>query len=307
MSIYGKVSAISEVLNFYKNSGIVPGTCQRGVFMEAYSVLMTVWKNENPVFFETAVESMVAQTVRTDDFVIVCDGPLTAALDAVIEKFTQAYPELFHIVRLPENVGIGKANSFGLEYCKNDLVAKMDADDIAVHDRCQKQLELFRDNPQLMVAGGFIEEFDKDPANPFAVRSVPVDNDEIRKFARRRQPFNNMTVMYRRHAVVAAGGYRNYRRNEDYDLYLRMLHAGNYAQNLPEILVQARVNNGAYSRRASWATLDGCVRSRWYAYRIGYSSLLDFLICAIGELIIVVSPRKLQHFIYQRFLRKKSK
>ena len=274
--------------------------------MEAYSVLMTVWKNENPAFFETAVESMVAQTVRTNDFVIVCDGPLTEQLDAVIEKFTRAYPDLFQIVRLPENVGIGKANSFGLEYCKNDLVAKMDADDIAVHDRCEKQLELFRENPQLMVAGGLIEEFDQDPDKPFAVRSVPICNEDIRKFARRRQPFNNMTVMYRRKAVDAVGGYRDFRRNEDYDLYLRMLHAGSYAMNLSGILVKARVNNGAYSRRASWATLDGCVRSRWYAYKIGYASLLDFLICAVGELIIVISPRKLQHFIYQRFLRKKS-
>lgn len=275
--------------------------------MEAYSVLMTVWKNENPVFFDLAVESMVCQTVRTNDFVIVCDGPLTEALDAVIDKYTRKYPELFQIVRLPENVGIGKANSFGLKYCKNDLIAKMDADDIAVPVRCEKQLELFENQEKLMVAGGFIEEFDQDPEAPFAIRSVPTQNDEIRKFARRRQPFNNMTVMYRREAVKAVGGYRDFRRNEDYDLYLRMLHAGCYAQNLPDILVKARVNNGAYSRRASWATFDGCMKSRWYGYKIGYSSLLDFLVCVLGELVIVISPRKLQHFIYQRFLRKETK
>lgn len=275
--------------------------------MEAYSVLMTVWKNENPVFFEAAIESMIRQTVRTNDFVIVCDGPLTEQLDAVIEKYSCTYPDLFQIICLPVNVGIGKANSFGLEYCKNDLVAKMDGDDIAVPDRCEKQLEMFRNNDQLMVAGGYIEEFDQDPNEPFAIRSVPTEYEEIRKFARRRQPFNNMTVMYRRSAVRAVGGYRDFRRNEDYDLYLRMLNAGYYAKNISDILVKARVNKGAYSRRASWSTLDGCVRSRWNAYRIGYSSLLDFLVCAIGETIIVISPIKLQHFIYQQFLRKKSK
>lgn len=271
--------------------------------MESYSVLMTVYHAENPEHFDMAIRSILDQTCRTDDFVIICDGPLTDALDLVLERYIRDYPDLFHIVRLPENVGIGQANNAGLKQCKHDLVAKMDADDIAVPDRCEKQVARFRENPKLTILGGIIEEFDQDPQAPFAVRHVPAGYDQIRKFARRRQPFNNTTVMYRRSAVEAVGGYRELRRCEDFDLYIRLLHAGFYAENLQDVLVKVRVDNGACSRRASSSTLKGVIRSRWYSFRIGYSSLLDFMICVAGETVILVCPSSVQQFIYNSFLR----
>lgn len=272
--------------------------------MENYSVLMSVYEKADPVHFEAAMQSILAQTVPTNDFVIVCDGPLTPALSSVLARYDRSNPGVFQIVQLPENVGIGAAANIGLKHCKNDLVAKMDADDIAIADRCERQLEQFQQNPDLIVLGGYIEEFDEDPNCPFSIRSVPESNEEIRKFARRRQPFNNMTVMYRQSAVHAVGGYRSFRRSEDYDLYLRLLQNGYLAGNIPQILVKARVNRHAHARRASWSTLKGCAESRWYAFRIGYSSFWDFLICVTGELVIFISPNKVQQMLYSRFLRK---
>ncbi len=272
--------------------------------MEKYSVLMTVYHKADPDFLVEAVQSMLEQTVPTDDFVIVCDGPLTEALDGILEDFASRYPGLFRIVRLPENVGIGMANNAGLPHCQYDLVAKMDADDLAVPARCELQLRLFQKKPDLTVVGGYIAEFDHDLNRPFAVRSVPADNEAIRKYAKRRQPFNNTTVMLRRSAVLEVGGYRNFRRAEDYDLYIRLLNAGFMAENIPSTLVNVRVDNAACSRRASWDTLKGCARSRWHAFRLGYSSLLDVAVCVCGEFVIWISPPGVQRFIYNHFLRK---
>lgn len=272
--------------------------------MDSYSVLMTVYHGEDPRQFDTAIRSMLDQTYRTDDFVIVCDGPLTKELDDILEKYGNENPGLFQVVRLPENVGIGAANNAGLKHCRNDLVAKMDADDISVPDRCEKQVARFMENGDLIVLGGMIQEFDQDPDQPFAVRKVPTDNVGIREFARRRQPFNNTTVMYRRAAVESVGGYRKLRRCEDFDLFIRLLHAGIYAENLEDILVKVRVDNGACSRRASLSTLRGCVSSRWYSFRIGYCSILDFLICVGGELVILICPSSVQHYIYNSLLRR---
>ena len=271
--------------------------------MEAYSVLMSVYVKENSINFAAAIESMLNQSVMTNDFVIVCDGPLTDELDSVLEHYDHAYPGLFHILRMPENVGIGAAANFGLRECKNDLVAKMDADDIAVVQRCEKQLALFEADPELAVCGGYIAEFDKDPADPFAIRAVPVSNKDIRKFAKRRQPFNNMTVMYRRRAVYEVGAYKSFRRCEDYDLYVRLLHAGFKAANLAEVLVYARVDSGALARRASWHTLSGCAGSRWNSYKLGYSSLFDVVVCVAGEFLILVCPERIRHWIYSKLLR----
>lgn len=272
--------------------------------MEKYSVLMTVYHKEDPKQFVTAIRSMLDQTVTSDDIVIVCDGPLTEELDRALDEFRQQNPGVFNIVRLEENVGIGAAANIGLQHCRYDLVAKMDADDIAVPERCEMQLRRFDECPELKVLGGHIEEFGDDPAVPFSVRKVPLSNEQIRKFARRRQPFNNMTVMYRRCAVQAVGGYRDFRRSEDFDLYLRLLAAGNYAENLDRVLVKARVNEGAFQRRGSWATLCGCARSRWYSYKIGYASLTDVCVCVAGELVIMLSPHGVKKFIYSHFLRK---
>lgn len=272
--------------------------------MENYSVLMSVYAGADQEHFDRAIESMLSQTAPTNNFVIVCDGPLTPALDAVLDSYAERYPSVIVPVRLPQNVGVGKAANEGLAHCKNDLVAKMDADDVSVSNRAELQLAMFKNDPDLAVCGGFIEEFGDDPDLPHSVRAVPTENEDIRRFAKRRQPFNNMTVMYRRSAVLDVGGYRDYRRSEDYDLYIRLLHAGYKAANLKDVLVKARVDTSAYSRRASFGTLQGCVRSRWRSYRIGYSSLVDVCICVVGEFVIIVSPPKLQQYIYRKFLRK---
>ena len=130
-------------------------------------------------------------------------------------------------------------------------------------------------------------------------------NEAIHKFARRRQPFNNPTVMYKRDVIIKAGGYRPLRRCEDYDLYVRLLYAGCYAENLSDVLVKYRADRMALARRASWSTFKGCVQSRWGAFKIGYSSLWDFLVCCVGEAFICICPAKLQHYIYMKLFRKK--
>lgn len=275
--------------------------------MESYSVLMSVYHKADPTFFDAALASLVNQSVQSDDIVIVCDGPLTAELDAVLDRYEQQYPAIFQIVRLTENVGIGEAANAGLAHCKNDLIAKMDADDIAVAQRCEWQLERFAQCPELTVLGGYIAEFDQDPDQPTTVREVPLTNDKIRTFARRRQPFNNQTVMYRRSAVLKVGGYNKMRRSEDFDLYTRLLCAEYYCENLSEVLVQVRVDQGALNRRASRDTLKGCIDSRWRSYKMGYCSLWDVTVCVGGELFILLCPTALQRWIYRRFLRKSTK
>lgn len=271
--------------------------------MDNYSVLMSVYFREKPEHLKACIESMLAQTLPTNDFVIVCDGPLTSELDAVLDHFDRTHPGLFQLVRLPENVGIGAAANIGLQHCKNEYIAKMDADDISVPRRCEIEMELFRQNPKLSVVGGYIAEFDEDPQTPFAIRQVPLQHKDILVFARRRQAFNNVSVMYKKSAVEAVGGYRPLKRCEDFDLYTRLLHTGHVTRNVDTVLVSARVDRGGASRRASMATLKGISASRWYAVKIGFASLGDYLFCVLGELFIMVTPRCVSRYVYQKFLR----
>ena len=109
----------------------------------AYSVLMSVYAKENAAYFSDAVESMLHQSCPPDQFVLVCDGPLTPGLDEAIQRFTASRDGgLFRVLRLPENVGLGRALQAGLPLCDHDLVARMDSDDLALPLRKEHQLAL---------------------------------------------------------------------------------------------------------------------------------------------------------------------
>ena len=269
-----------------------------------YSVLMSVYAKEKPEHLDTAIQSMLDQTVKTNDFVIVCDGPLTEALDRVLQKYKSQNPEVIRLVRLPQNVGTGSALNIGLSHCANELIAKMDSDDISVPCRCERQLREFSADEKLTVIGGYIIEFSESPEKPVSRRLVPCDNDGIRKYARRRQPFNNMTVMYKKSAVQKVGGYKAMTRGEDYDLYVRMLLENYYCKNIDDDLVFARIKEKKADRRTSYATYQGFVKTRWYAFREGYSNLWDVLVACGAQTAVFLAPAFLQGLIYKKVLHK---
>ena len=271
--------------------------------MENYSVLMSVYHKEKPEYLRDSIQSMLDQTTRTNDFVLVCDGPLTPELDAVISDFNNRNAELFQIVRLEKNMGIGCAANEGLEHCKNDLVAKMDSDDISRNDRCEKQLIAFAADPTLHIVGSHIIEFMDDLNNEISRRIVPLEHADIVKYARRRMPFNNQTVMYRKHKVMEAGGYSLLRRCEDYDLYVRMLSNNCLARNIDDYLVWYRLTDNAFERRGTWEQLKGFTQVRWKMYRQGFSGPFDFFLPCCAQLMITLAPYKLKRYFYTRILR----
>ena len=107
---------------------------------DAYSVLMSVYSREKPQYLRQAIDSMFSQTVCTDDFVLVCDGPLNHGLEEAVYHMQEQYGDVFHVVRLEENRGLGNALNIGMEFCKYEIIARMDSDDISCPDRCERQL-----------------------------------------------------------------------------------------------------------------------------------------------------------------------
>lgn len=270
--------------------------------MEPYSVLMSVYEKEKAAYFRESIESMLHQTAPADEFVIVCDGPLTKELDAVLKEMDERHPGLFQIVRLKENRGLGRALRQGVECCRHELIARMDSDDVSVLDRCEKQLRVFAERDVDLV-GGIVEEFADDSAHPGARRSVPQTDAAIKAFARRRNPFNHPTMMLRRSSVLAAGNYRDCEGFEDYFLWARMLLCGMHGYNIQETLVRMRVSEGMYRRRGSFRYALLGIKARWRIHRIGYSGFLDFLISAGAQFLMSIVPLGMRTFLYQKLLR----
>lgn len=274
--------------------------------MLAYSVLMSVYAKEEARYFGLSIESMLAQTVPPEEFVLVCDGPLTVELDGVVAKFQEKHPELFQVIRLPENKGLGIALQEGLLACRNELVARMDADDISLPDRLEKQLAAMEEQGNPCIVGGQIAEFIDDPANIIGYRKVPVTNEDIHCRAGFRCPVNHMTVLMRRSEVLAAGGYQHFPTYEDYHLWTRLLARGCRFYNVPDVCCNARVDRDFYTRRSGWEYFVKTYRMERYILENGLITKTQFWKnIAIRFVGTVVIPKKLRGYLFTKFLRKK--
>ncbi len=268
-----------------------------------YSVLMTVYKNDNPKYFNLALESMINQTLKADEIILVKDGPITNDLQSVIDRAKKKYKKIIE-VNLSKNVGLGLALNEGLKFCKNELVARMDSDDISELDRCKKQIKLFENDKDLDIAGCPVKEFIDTKDNVISYRNVPLSNEAIYKYAKTRDPFNHPTVMYKKSKVLKVGGYGDYRKNQDTDLWIKMLNDGCKCINTKEYLLNFRFDEGTYKKRKSWINTKLLIRIRWNAYKIGFTSLSDFIKIFIIQLGIYIMPAGFQKFIYKKILRR---
>lgn len=213
--------------------------------MEKYSVLMSLYKKEKPEYLRLAIDSMLNQTVKPDEIVLVEDGPLTDELYAVLDE----YGDKLTRVRNEKNLGLGLALNVGLRACRNELVARMDTDDISKPERCEEQLRYFEQHPETDIVGGDIAEFIGDETNIIGKRMVPQTDAEIREYMKKRCAFNHMSVMYKKTAVEAAGGYQDWFWNEDYYLWIRMWLNGAVFGNTGTVLVNVRTGEEMYQRR----------------------------------------------------------
>lgn len=252
---------------------------------------------------EQAIASIQAQTLPTDDFVLVCDGPLNAVLDTVIAKKQQEMGETLNVVRLAKNGGLGNALNEGIKHCKNELVARMDSDDIAYQDRCEKQIAVFYAHPEVSVCSGIVEEFTSTPDVVDAKRVPPEAHEEIVEFAKKRNPFNHPCVMYKKSAVEAVGSYQDFYLLEDYYLWLRMLMAGYQGYNIQEPLLHMRAGSDMYLRRAGWKYAKTQTRLFKFMKSQGFIDEGQYIKSCVIRSGSALAPNWLRKLMFEKVLR----
>lgn len=269
-----------------------------------YSVLMSVYYKENPKWLEESIKSMINQTIITNDFVIVKDGKLTKELDEIISEYLKKYPDIFHIIELENNIGLGPALAIGLKECKNELIARMDSDDISDKYRCEKQINKFKEDEKLDIIGSNIAEFIDNIKNIQAYRILPEEDEEIKKFAKRRNPFGHPSIMFRKSRVIEAGNYRSYYLCEDYDLWVRMIMNNAKCYNFQDNLVYMRIGKDFYKRRGGIKYLKSILKFKKEQYKKGFYSSKDFMISSCASIFVCLMPNKVRDYLYRNILRK---
>lgn len=272
-----------------------------------FSVLISVYKNDKAVDFRTALESITTnQTLKPTEVVLVTDGPVPDDTNQVIDDAEKQYPGLYKVVRFEKNQGLGIALQKGLEATSNDIVMRMDSDDIAVPDRFEKQYRFMVEHPKVAVCGGQIAEFIDVVDNIVGKRTVPCSNEEIYSYMKSRCAFNHMTVCLRRSMILDVGNYQPWFWNEDYYLWIRLMIAKYEFANLLDTLVNVRVGKEMYQRRGglkyfkSEVGIQKLMRDNglisWPRY--GFNVLVRWC-------IQVAMPNWLRGFVFQKLFRHK--
>ncbi|MDI1225596.1 MULTISPECIES: glycosyltransferase [Acinetobacter] len=273
-----------------------------------FSVLISIYHKEDAKHFNECMQSIWdLQTLKPSEIILIKDGPLTSELDNVIDIWKMKLNQILKITELEKNVGTGKAKNIGLHECTNNLVCIVDTDDISVPERFKLQIEFLEKNPEISIIGGQIIEFMDEIENPTGIREVPLSNNALRKYAKKQSPFNNMTITYRKADILKVGGYQHHLWMEDYNLFLRVIAEGYKIQNLPDVLVYARIANGMHVRRKGLEYIKSekqllNLKKQLKLQNPIHANML-FLIRSAFRLM----PSSLLGKIYNTFLRKKVK
>lgn len=264
------------------------------------AVLMSVYYKDEPIRLDKAISSIINQTRRPDEIVLVKDGDLKQSLDAVIKKWTEKYADLFIVVPLERNSGLGPALMAGIEKVSYELVARMDADDISRRDRFEKQYDFLTTNKHVDLVGTWIGHFIDKPEDIIFCRKPPTKHHQINRLAKFRNPIEHGSVMFRSSKVIAAGGYSDIKLYEDYHLWAKMLLKGNKMANIPEVLYLFRRNTQMLHRRRGFAYLKKWITVQKIFLEMGFIGLPIFVINIITRAIIYILPMNL--FVRLRYL-----
>ncbi|MBW3514114.1 glycosyltransferase [Shewanella sp. NKUCC01_JLK] len=211
-----------------------------------FSVLMSLYNAENPDFLEQCFMSVNTQVLKPTELVLVLDGPINPDLHQVISRWVKALNIV--IVPLEYNVGLSKALNHGLNFCKYELVARMDTDDMCYPERFIKQIEFMADNDDVDILGGYCEDITV-YGDSIRIRKVPTQHDLILKSIWT-CPFIHPSVIFRKSKILSIGSYSENapHRQDDYELWIRAAFAGFRFSNLPLVLIKYRVPVDAYKK-----------------------------------------------------------
>ncbi|MDI3379573.1 glycosyltransferase [Acinetobacter sp. V89_7] len=272
-----------------------------------FSVLSSIYHKEQPSHFNDCMESIWdKQTLKPTEIILVEDGPLTLELDSIIAQWQEKLGNILRVKKLDKNVGTGKAKNIGLQECTFDIVSIVDTDDICVPERFEKQIEFLKNNPDVSIIGGQILEFVEDISMPTGMRKVPLSNEDLTEYAKKQSPFNNMTITYRKSHILEVGGYHHHLWMEDYNLFLRVIARGYKIQNLADILVYARIDNGMHGRRKGYEYIKSEKQLLNLKLELKLQSLASAYILFAVRSAFRVLPSNLLGKIYNIFLRKKA-
>ncbi len=278
-----------------------------GARMSTISVLLPIYYKESVEVINKCLRSMLEQTIRPDEIVCALDDPSTPEIEATIDSFANQSGIRTVKCYCKRGSGLGAVLNVGVKNCTCDYIARMDADDIAVPDRLEKERNYLDTHRDVDVVGSNIAEFETTPEEIIAYRNVPADDTDCKEMLKRRDPINHMTAMYRRESVLKAGNYSSDMMScEDTYLWTGFYAAGLHFANIQENLVFAHAGREMYERRGGKKAFFYVKKAIEYKKEVGLIGTGEAVFQEIANYcILILMSKKMRAFVYEKILRRK--
>ena len=264
---------------------------------------MSVYKNDRPEWFEIAIMSMLNQTIKPDEVILVIDGEISNELESKIKDIASQHSEI-KVHKNEKNLGLGLTMQIGLSLCRNGIVARMDSDDYSKPDRIEKELSFLIEN-NLDMVGCQVEEFIDTIDNVVSKKNVPIGYENIFKYAKQRNPFCHPAVLFKKSKVIESGDYQDMKLCEDYYLWVRMLQHKCKVDNIDESLVSMRVSKDLYARRGGYKYYKSQKKLFKYMKKTKFIGFFTYMKILVTRFVVqVLMPNSLRQKFYEKKLRK---
>lgn len=263
------------------------------------SVVMPLYYKEKPEYLDISLQSLYNQTVPAEEIILVKEGKLSNEHNKILNKWSALFEKgVLKIIDAGDEKGLPRCLNMGINASKYTYIARFDSDDKCLPDRFEKQLNYFKNNPDVVLLGGQIEEYDQNMESSLGIRKVPLDLTSIKRFIKLRSPFNHQTVIYKRDIVLKLGGYPLFENSEDYALWGLFVANRYRVANLDETLVHARTGKGLIIRRSGLTFLKRELRAIRFLYEIKLLNFPYYVLSTSMRIVIRLIPLKWLQYMY---------
>ena len=268
------------------------------------SVLMSTYKKDDSAHLVKAVESMLKQTMKPAEIVIIEDGEIPGENQKKLNNLAK-HNKCIKLIKIKNNVGLGLALRKGLLECKYDLVARMDSDDISAPDRLEKQYRAMI-SQNCDIVGSNISEFINNEENIVSYRKVPENDQDIKEYIKKRCPMNHMTVLFKKKSVLDCGNYEHFPYNEDYYLWVKMYEKNKKFYNLQDNLVNVRIGKDMFKRRGGKEYYNSEIKLQNYLKEKKIINNRTYVVNCMKRLIMQrILPNNIREIVYRKYARSK--
>lgn len=273
--------------------------------MSKIAVILPVYKNDKTEYLSKSVESILFQSYKDIVLYIGVDGPVGDELKFKISDFEKQ--NTVSVIWFPQNRGLACVLNDLLDICFKEgyeYVARMDADDISMTDRFEKQMAYLQSHPEVDVVGGAIKEIDEEGNYRNKTIIYPEGPKECREFFSKRNPHAHPAVLFRKSFFEKLNGkkYRpEYRQNQDTMLWYDGMLAGTQHANIPDVVLNFRMTNAMFKkRRNGWAFAKKQFKDRLMINKgLGYGLKAD--VYGFAMFCMLVSPVWVKKAAYRVF------